>query len=64
MTPEYLSISQVAELLGVHYATIKREIDERNIGHTRIRGRIMIPKGCLEAYLKRNYRRARPRRPF
>lgn len=47
--PQYLSTSQLAEILGVHRETVYRAIRRGEIPHIKILSKILIPKSFLEA---------------
>lgn len=46
------SIGKVAKMIGVSYATIKREIDDGKIPYIQVREMRRIPVSAYEAYIK------------
>ena len=57
---EYLSIKQVADLLGVTYRTVYKEIMDGKLGYTQVRSRYLIHEiKHLEPYLKKNTHQAK-----
>ncbi len=50
--PDVLTIPQLAAALGVGENTAYRMVHTREIGSKRIGRRILVPKICLEDYIK------------
>lgn len=49
--PEVMGAKEVADLLGLSVATVRREIAERRLPAFRIRSRVMVRKAALTEYL-------------
>jgi excisionase family DNA binding protein len=52
--PEYLTVAQAADLLDVHYTTIRRKIARGELPATQLGGpgsHIRIPRAALDAWL-------------
>ena len=49
--PDILTVSQVAEALGIGKKSVYTLIREKELGHIRIGRKIIIPKYCLEDFI-------------
>ena len=59
--PDILTVSQLAEALGISKNTAYRLIRQQAIGHKRIGRKIIIPKVCLIDYaLSARYSQIKP----
>lgn len=49
--PDILTVSQVAEALGIGKKSVYTLIREKKLGHIRIGRKIIVPKVCLEDFI-------------
>ena len=52
--PDVLSISDVAEILNVTPATVRRHIKQKDIPHVKVGRLVRIPKDSLISYLHKD----------
>lgn len=50
--PDVLDVKQAAEALGICVNSVYRLIKERNLGCKRVGSKILIPKICLQQFLR------------
>ena len=51
--PDILTVPQAAKALGTGVKAIYTLVKERKLGHIRIGRKIIIPKACLEDFVKK-----------
>ncbi|WP_432194489.1 excisionase family DNA-binding protein [Streptomyces sp. bgisy027] len=68
MTDRYLSVDQVAELLGTSARFPRRLIEERRIRYVKVGRHVRIPESAVAEFISSRtvepIRRARPRVPY
>ena len=45
---EFLRISELAKVLGVHPSTLYKAVERGEVPHTRVGGSVLIPRSYLE----------------
>lgn len=57
---KFYNVQEVADMLGVHRTTVRRDIDRRAIATVQIGKRLLVTEEAIGEYLQRNTTPAQP----